>query len=268
MSTYCISDIHGNLGMFREMLKKIGFSYDGSDTLYILGDMVDWGRDSLDTLLYCKELDENYDFIHVLIGNHEYMMLECLTKGCRKGGSEYRCTDFDRSVYDRSDWALNRSLDTYLQFLDLEVAEQNELIDYLEQLPFFREIEVGGRKFYLTHSDCKPIALNEHEKAMFGNAEKFMIWNRVPVGTNRLTEVYGDKYRDVTLVHGHTIVDYYGSVDEDGNPAILFDDAGSSICIDCGCKGVGYSIFRHKCNSSLGCLRLDDLKTFYIREFR
>jgi len=44
MSTYVISDIHGELDAFKEMLEKINFKYDGTDELHIIGDMVDWGR--------------------------------------------------------------------------------------------------------------------------------------------------------------------------------------------------------------------------------
>ena len=44
MSTYVISDIHGQLYAFKKMLNKIDFKFDGTDELHILGDMVDWGR--------------------------------------------------------------------------------------------------------------------------------------------------------------------------------------------------------------------------------
>ena len=266
MSTYCISDIHGNLDMFKAMLKRINFKYNGEDNLYILGDMVDWGKDSLSTLLYCKELDEQYEFVYVLIGNHEFMMLECLTTCSIQDSESKEYYDFDIELYRKTDWALNRSLETFTQFLLLDIKKQNELIKYLKNLKFFIEIDVAGKKYYLTHSDCKSKNMSAEEIMFFNTKEKFMIWNRVPLGVNRLVDVYGDEYKNVTLVHGHTIVDYYGSIDELGNPQIMFDDVGKSICIDCGCKGVGYTFFNHKCNSSLGCIRLDDLKTFYIRE--
>jgi serine/threonine protein phosphatase 1 len=267
MSTYCISDIHGNLEMFKKMLQKIEFKYNGEDMLYILGDMVDWGKDSLATLLFCKELDEKYSFFNVLIGNHEYMMLKCLKKcSIRDNFHEDNYYAFTMEIYRSTSWSLNRSIETFNDFLLMEKKEQNEIINYLNRLEYYKEIIVNNKRFYLTHSDCKPIMLNKKQASCFSTPEEFMIWNRVPLGINRLVEVYGKSYQNVTLVHGHTIVDYYGSVDKDGNPMILFDNLGSCICIDCGCKGVGYSFFTHKCNSSLGCIRLEDLKTYYIRE--
>ena len=57
-------------------LEKINFKYDGTDKLYLLGDYVDWGPKSLETLLFVKELSEKYDFIFPLIGNHDLMFLE------------------------------------------------------------------------------------------------------------------------------------------------------------------------------------------------
>ena len=78
MATYAISDIHGQLDKFKEMLDVIDFNFDGVDELHILGDMIDWGKQSLETLLYCKALSEKHNFIHIYRGNHEQMMLENL----------------------------------------------------------------------------------------------------------------------------------------------------------------------------------------------
>jgi hypothetical protein len=253
--------------MFKKMLQKIGFKYNGEDVLYILGDMVDWGKDSLATLLFCKYLDEKYNFVNVLIGNHEYMMMKCLNKcSIIDDLDKEKYYDLVMEIYRSTSWALNRSIETFNDFLLLEKKEQKELIVYLNRLDYYKEIIVNDRRFYLTHSDCKPLRINGKQGSYFSTPEEFMIWNKVPIGINRLVEVYGKSYENVTLVHGHTIVDRYGSVDKGGNPIILFDNQGCCICIDCGCKGVGYSFFTHKCNSSLGCVRLDDLKTYYIRE--
>ncbi|MCR4590153.1 MAG: fructose-bisphosphatase class III [Lachnospiraceae bacterium] len=41
MSTYVVSDIHGQYDMFLELLNKICFK--DTDTLYVLGDILDRG---------------------------------------------------------------------------------------------------------------------------------------------------------------------------------------------------------------------------------
>ena len=43
--TYVMSDIHGEHDRFKAMLQEIQFS--DKDTLYILGDMIDYGPDSI-----------------------------------------------------------------------------------------------------------------------------------------------------------------------------------------------------------------------------
>ena len=48
MATYVISDMHGKFKEFKEMLELIEFS--PSDTLYILGDVVDRGEESIPML--------------------------------------------------------------------------------------------------------------------------------------------------------------------------------------------------------------------------
>ena len=42
---YCISDIHGHYDLFCRLLDKIKFG--GGDKLYVLGDMIDKGPDSV-----------------------------------------------------------------------------------------------------------------------------------------------------------------------------------------------------------------------------
>ena len=68
---YVISDIHGSKEEFVDVLDKIAFSK--SDVLYVLGDSIDKGVDSLGVLEVLKNLGEN---AVILRGNHEEMMLD------------------------------------------------------------------------------------------------------------------------------------------------------------------------------------------------
>ena len=81
MATYAISDIHGAYDEFQRLLDKIRFQYDGSDSLYLLGDYGDWGEKSMETILAVKQMDEEYDFVHCLMGNHELMFLAAMEYG-------------------------------------------------------------------------------------------------------------------------------------------------------------------------------------------
>lgn len=68
-----ISDIHGELELFNELLEKV--KYDaGEDQLVLLGDYVDRGPDSKGVLERVVELKRQGAI--VLRGNHDQMMLE------------------------------------------------------------------------------------------------------------------------------------------------------------------------------------------------
>ena len=61
-----VSDIHGNLPYFRSLLQKVGFSEN--DVLLVLGDFVEKGPYSLETLRYLMRLCERGN-VYPLLGN-------------------------------------------------------------------------------------------------------------------------------------------------------------------------------------------------------
>ena len=61
-----VSDIHGNLPYFKDVLDKVGF--DGKDELFIVGDFLEKGSDSLGTLRYIMELSKRGN-VHTVCGN-------------------------------------------------------------------------------------------------------------------------------------------------------------------------------------------------------
>ena len=68
MNIYACSDIHGQYRLFKKMLKDIRFSDD--DLLYILGDIIDRGPESIPMLQDIMQRDN----VMCLLGNHEFMM--------------------------------------------------------------------------------------------------------------------------------------------------------------------------------------------------
>lgn len=61
-----ISDIHGNLDLFKKLLKKV--SYDDNDVLVLIGDLIEKGERSLDTLRYIMSLSKEKE-VYVVTGN-------------------------------------------------------------------------------------------------------------------------------------------------------------------------------------------------------
>lgn len=61
-----IGDVHGCLNELIGLVNKVGFTPGGSDRCIIVGDLVDRGPYSVDTVKWCKAND-----IEVVIGNHD-----------------------------------------------------------------------------------------------------------------------------------------------------------------------------------------------------
>lgn len=81
MSLYCIGDLQGCNAPFQRLLEKIDFS-PSRDTLYLLGDLVNRGPDSLGVL---RSLTALGDAAQCLLGNHDLHLL-ALWQGVRKSG--------------------------------------------------------------------------------------------------------------------------------------------------------------------------------------
>ena len=72
---FAIGDIHGCYEKLRRLMANL--PYDPQrDTLVFLGDYIDRGPQSKDVLNYLCELRQQLDKLILLIGNHEYLMLE------------------------------------------------------------------------------------------------------------------------------------------------------------------------------------------------
>ena len=67
---YCISDLHGRYDRYEKVLEKI----QDTDELYVLGDCIDRGKDGLKILKDIKERNN----VHLLMGNHELLLLDAL----------------------------------------------------------------------------------------------------------------------------------------------------------------------------------------------
>ena len=110
MSLYCIGDLQGCSAAFEALLEKIDFS-PSRDTLYLLGDLVNRGPDSLGTL---RRLARLGDAAQCLLGNHDLHLL-AVWQGVRQPG---RSDTLDALLQapDRDallDWLRHRALAIY-----------------------------------------------------------------------------------------------------------------------------------------------------------
>lgn len=263
MSTYVISDIHGNLKQFKELLKKIDFKFDGTDILYLLGDYVDWGPNSIGVLKYVMEISK-YDFVHVLIGNHDLMFLKQIQEWNTYTDEERYGQDGTVNDYCLDgNWIYNnRGLNTFRNYLGLNKEEQKEIENFLNNLPYTTEIPVGNKLYIAAHACPQPV-VNREENVLFYKYRYSAVWERI---TRKVFDVlrwykrYEKEKKYDCFICGHTITEY----EKDGHFSIIINKD-NYIDIDCGAKLLGYFESPYEEIVRLAAIRLDDLKEFYIK---
>ena len=129
---YVMSDIHGEIDRFHEMLKLIGFS--ASDTLYIIGDVADRYPGGVEMW---EEIMQTPNMI-MIKGNHEDMCVKTL-------GPHYEFGARDL-------WRNNGGNCTYREMMYIISPEKRrKIIRWLEKLPTYIDLSVGNRNFRLVH---------------------------------------------------------------------------------------------------------------------
>lgn len=78
MTIYAVGDIQGCLEPLKKLLEKVSFD-PKNDTLWSVGDLVNRGPDSLETLRYCHKLGNSFQMV---LGNHDLHLL-AVAKGYR-----------------------------------------------------------------------------------------------------------------------------------------------------------------------------------------
>ena len=146
MATYVISDIHGMYNKFTELLNKIKLKE--TDTLYILGDVLDRGPDPIKTLLKIMSMPNAI----CMLGNHEDMALNCLKFLMTTEITEQSLSGVSEEMLEKLvTWQYNGSKTTIDGFRALDRAKQQEIIDFIEDMPEIEEISVAGQKYLLVH---------------------------------------------------------------------------------------------------------------------
>lgn len=247
MATYVMSDIHGQKKLFDRMLKQINFSPE--DELYILGDVVDRGPDGIKMLLKTKRTPN----IHLLMGNHEYMMMNAFKR--------------KDDVYAYFIWMYNGARPTLAQFKNYTEKTRVSLLEYISKLPVEARVTVNGKEFILCHAQPHPTSFKNDpfENFLIGTRyitdEEFSVWQRYaginPINGDRPIGIIPDEnFKDKTVVFGHTPVCYYPDYKGVSN---TIRHENNTINVDCGCAAIPYG----ESNGRLACLRLDNLKEFY-----
>jgi len=223
--TYVLSDIHGHADRFDSVMKQIKLK--PQDTLYVLGDVIDRNSDGIRILRKLMAMPN----VKMLLGNHEYMMLDALyyhVDELSEPWDPYGPNRFFRV------WYANGGEITHYYMKHQRIFTRADIFNYLTALPLNIELEVSGKQYRLVHG-----GFDDHSSDPSNTYHA--VWDRL----TRFDEMPAGK----TVIFGHTPTLKY----QDATPSRIWYGE-SRIGIDCGCA---YSIGR------LACLRLDDMKEYY-----
>ena len=156
MALYACSDIHGQHKLFTRMLKDIGFGKN--DKLYLLGDLIDRGPNSIDLLQDVMRRKN----VMCLLGNHELMMFDHY-----RGNKEH---DF---------WlnGSNGGCITKKNFDNISFFMKNKILNFIENMYLQIEVEIGGRKILLSHASFVSEAGSMKWKDGDPNRVFDVVWN-------------------------------------------------------------------------------------------
>lgn len=154
--TLVTSDIHGSLSLFKALLEKLEYR-PGEDTLVIIGDLVQKGRQNLDTIRFAMELSKQEN-VFVLMGNNDLFTLEGPDQEIFEHGSYFR----ERSVLGEMALAMGVPFPESPEETHT-LRERAELV-FPEELSFLRRLphilETG--KFLFAHAGLESEDL-EHQ---------------------------------------------------------------------------------------------------------
>ncbi len=158
MSTYAIGDIQGCLSSLKALLKIINFNFN-EDHLWLAGDLVNRGPDSLSTLRFVKKNSKN---VTIILGNHDIHLIKLASKGEKKSCS-------------------SDTLDETLNAHDIQ-----DLIDWLRHQPLFHE----NSDYALVHAGLHPEWSTSQAKDLAIEVQEQL---RGPSWRNFMSVVYGNK---------------------------------------------------------------------------
>ena len=233
---YVCSDIHGCYDKWRALLSRLDLH--PTDTLYVLGDMIDRGPDGV-RILQDMALRPN---VIPILGNHELTAAMCIPKLLQEITDESLARLSESDVAALSEWIQNGGAPTLRGLQQISQDEREELLGYLHNMDLYAEVDAGGKSFVLTHAGIEHF---EPDKPM----EDYELFDFLLGRPDPNTEFWTDRY----LVYGHTPTRLLRErIGESESDDIL--RSGQQIAIDCACAFGG----------KLGCLCLDTLEEIYV----
>lgn len=220
--TFVVSNLYGRLDKFEKLIKKINLK--DSDTLYVLGNIVDYGEESIRLV---NDLSTRYN-VYSVLGKHDYkayILLSQFDKLLKEGGAP--SASFSK---DMIAWVQDGGQPTLEAFKSADADDKEGFLDYLSDLPVFEEVTLkNGSEFVLT---CRGIdKFNKNTDLYDYELESFMN------GNLDLDKTYFD---DKTMVVGyldyeHTPAERTGKISSKNNNIALACDMSEDDEVVCLC---------------------------------
>ncbi len=142
--TFVIANLHGELEKFRSLLELAHFS--DKDTLYVLGDIVDYGRESIELV---EDLSLRLN-VYPIAGEHDYTAARMLA-GYEKMTTK-KVQPTPEFITGMTEWVKDGGGVTMERFRELDRDAKEGVLDYLCDLPLFEEFSVGGKDYLAVHA--------------------------------------------------------------------------------------------------------------------
>ena len=227
--TYAVANLHGCFDKFKRLLKEISFCDD--DVMYVVGDIVDHGEEPIELLC---DLSMRYNVIPI-VGECDLRAFELLRELDRMlgGGAP------DPEVLSKmTEWIQDGGQPTMEGFKALDEDMKEGVLEYLEDMSLYEEVEAGGKQYLLVHAG---IADYEPDSELEDYMPEDFIYESVDPDRQLID--------GVTLVVGHKPT-YEIEGAEKGR---IYHGEGS-IFLDCGAAF----------DEPLGCICLETGKEYYI----
>ena len=229
---YVVSDLHGSNKKFQKLLEEIRFA--DRDIMYVLGDIVDYGEESIELLC---DLSMRFNVIPI-VGEHDYRAVrllralnDMLNDGVRPDSE---------TIGEMAAWMEDGGTKVMEDFKALDADIREGLIEYLEDMSLYEELEVGKEKYLLVHAgiaDYDPeVPLEDYMPEDF---------------FSEAIDTQHELIDGVTVIAGHVPTYMIEGAD---NGKIYYGEG--SIIIDCGAAF----------GEPLACLCLDNGKEYYIND--
>ncbi|WP_330404021.1 fructose-bisphosphatase class III [Lachnospira multipara] len=208
-----MSDIHGQYDMFMELLETINFKE--TDTLYVLGDVLDRGPHPIKVL---RKLMKTPNAI-CMVGNHELMAVKCL-EFLMKEITDMSIEELDEEMLDNLvNWQYNGGKSTIDEFGELNPDEKQDVLDFIKEFLIYEEVTVSGRDYLLVHGG---LGNYSPEKDIEDYSLHELIWMRADYDV----QYFKDKF----VITGHTPTQ---SIEDNPRPGFIYRK-NNHIAIDCG----------------------------------